>query len=75
MYFIRRALPLTVYLKRRPAVMSFLLMIESTPISSARRMYSMFSTSATVLLIPNRLAITQARTLASSFLVRATKAS
>ena len=75
MYFTSLALPLRVNLNSLPAVMSFLLITESTPISSARWMYSMFSTSAMVFSTPNFFATTHARTLASSFPVRARKAS
>ena len=75
MYFTNLTLLLRVILKILAAVMSFLLMTVSTPISSASLMYSMFSTSATVLPTPNFFATTQARMFASSFPVTATNAS
>ena len=74
-YFTKRALPPRVNLNMLEAVISFLLITLSTPISSARRMYSIFSTSATVRGTPSFLAITQVSTLVSSLPVRATKAS
>ena len=66
---------LRVNLYIRPAVMSFLLITASTPILSARRIYSRFSTSAIVLDIPNLFAATQARMFVSELFVTATNAS
>ena len=74
-YLMNLTLLLSVNLKMRPAVMSFLLMTASTPILSARRMYSRFSTSAITLAIPRLFAATQARILVSELLVTATNAS
>ena len=75
MYRTKRTLSDRVNLKMRPAVMSFLLMTASTPMSSASRTYSRFSTWATVRATPNFFATTQARMFASSFPVTATTAS
>ena len=74
-YFTKRAFPDKVNLKILPAVISFLLITVSTPISSASRIYSIFSTSATVRGTPNFLATTHDRTLLSSLSVSAMKAS
>ena len=70
-----RTLSERVKRKIRPAVISFLLMTESMPISSASEMYSRFSTSAMVLETPIFLAATQASTLVSELEVTAIKAS
>ena len=75
MYLTKRTLSESVNLKIRPAVINFLLMTASTPISSASFRYSIFSTSAITRSTPNFLATTQARILASSLSVTATKAS
>ena len=75
MYLMKRTLLLRVILKIFPAVMSFLLMTASTPISSANLIYSIFSTSAIVFSTPNFFATTHARMFASSLPVTATKAS
>ena len=65
-----RTLSERVNRKIRLAVMSFLLMTESMPISSARVMYSRFSTSAMVLATP----IFRAATQASSRILRRSSA-
>ena len=72
---MKRTLSLSVNLKIRLAVMSFLFMTASTPIPSASRMYSIFSTSAMVLGIPSFFAAAQARMFASDEPVSATNAS
>ena len=75
MYLMNLTLSLSVNLKILPAVMSFLLITASTPILSARRIYSMFSTSAIVLATPRLFAATLARMFVSELLVTATNAS
>ena len=57
------------------AVISFLLMIVSIPMLSARLMKFRFSTSAITFLTPNRLATIAARIFVSERPVTATKAS
>ena len=74
-YLMNLTLLLSVNLNMRLAVISFLLITASTPMLSARRIYSIFSTSAITLAIPRLFAATHARILVSELFVTATKAS
>ena len=74
-HLIERTLLLKVNLNILPAVISFLLMTASTPISSANLIYSIFSTSAIVFCTPIFFTATLASMLVSLLLVTATNAS